>query len=195
MGDLGWFRSRKSRRREQERHAARELLDQYHERASLTGSDDGFVVAPHKVLANIDHALERLDLDINAMVAVEDFASPEELMVIVDRLRMGSLLFSHTVNTAFRIMLARYPEGLVRAPIPPEYDVRTVVPLTGSDREHELARQVFNHRADAPEPLDEAELLPQLAGYSSPEVLVGFMLLYAMYGLKLNALKQRTGIS
>lgn len=173
----------------------RELLDGYHDRASITRSGAGFVVAPHKVLANIDHALKRLDLDLNTTVAVYDFANPDELLVIVERLRVGSMLLSHTVNTAFRIMLARYPEDLVRVPVPSHFDVRTMVPLTGSDREHELARQVFNRRADASADLEETEPLPELAGYETPEILVGFMLLYAMYGLKLNALKQRTGIA
>jgi hypothetical protein len=107
MGGLGLFRSRKSRRREEERRVSSELLDDYHNRASATGPDDEFLVVPHKVLANIDHVLERLDLDIHAMVALEDFASPHELMVIVDHLRMGSMLLAHTVNTAFRLMLAR----------------------------------------------------------------------------------------
>jgi hypothetical protein len=194
MGALAWFRSRKSRRREEERRVSRELLDVYHDRASVSGPGDELLVAPHKVLANIDHALERLDLDLNAMVAIEDFTSPHELMVIVDRLRMGSMLLAHTVNTAFRIMLARYPEDLVRAPLPPELDVRAMVPLTGSDREHELARRVFNRRAEAPEALDETTPLPDVAGHEPLEIPAGFVLLYAMYGVKLSALKQRTGI-
>jgi hypothetical protein len=195
MAAFGWFRRKKVPRREQERRETRELLDPYADRASVTGPDDQFVVAPHKVLANIDLALERLDLDINAMVSIEDFASVYELMTLIDELGMGSMLLAHTVNTAFGVMLARYPEDLVRAPIPPQLDVRTIVSLTGTDREHELARRVFNRRAEAPAALDETESLPEVEGHSSPEVLTGFVLLYAMYGIKLNALKDRTGIA
>lgn len=193
MGVSDWFRSR--RRHEQDRRATGELLDDHHDRASATGAGDEFLVAPHKVLANIDLAIERLDLDISAHVAIEDFASPEELMVIVDRLGMGSMLLAHTANTAVRIMLARYPHELVRNAIPPEVDVRTMVPITGTDREHDLARRVLNRRAGSEVELDESTPLPELAdGYEPPEVLTAFVLLYALYGVKLNALKQRTGI-
>lgn len=193
MGALDWF-SRKFRREEQDRREAGELFDDYHHRASITGPDDEFAVAPHKVLTNIDFAMERLDLDINQPVAIEDFAHPDELMMLVDHLRMGSMLLAHTANTAFRIMLARYPEDLVRARVPKELDVRKMLPLSGSDREHELARRVFNRRAKAAEELEETAPLPDVAGYDSLEITNGFMLLWAMYGLKLGALKRRTGI-
>ncbi|ANY10639.1 hypothetical protein [Pseudonocardia sp. HH130630-07] len=164
-----------------------------HSRASV--SENGrMTVAPQKVLTNIEQALERIDLDITVPFALEDVASAEELWVIVDQLSLGSMLLTHAANTAFGILLARYPEDLVRAPIPPELDVRTMTPFRGTDREHELARQVFNRRAGSRTDLDEVEeLLPELDSHTSSEVITALLLLIVMYGLKVNALQRRAG--
>ncbi len=112
---MSWFNRWRSQRSRNAQQATAELLDAHHDRASILDGDD-LIVAPGKVLANVEHAMERIDNDINTSVAINDFSSAEELMSIVETMSMGPMLLERTLNTAFRIMLNRYPEELVRVP-------------------------------------------------------------------------------
>jgi hypothetical protein len=102
-----------------EPQAAGELLDQYHPRASISDGDQ-LLIVPGKVLENIAFAMERVDIDIDTAVSIEgDVAPVDELVSMVENLRLGPTLAVHVANTAMRIMSARYPEELVRTPLPP----------------------------------------------------------------------------
>lgn len=172
-----------------------ELLDQYHHRASLTDGDQR-VVALGKMLENVVNAMERLDVDIDTDVAIEDFASFDDMIVMVQQMQMGPLLAVHVVNNALRIMAARYPADLVRAPLPENYDLRKLLPLKLSDVEHETARAIFNRRtASAGDfEIEDEMVAAALEPLGAEGQLQVFVALFYMYGLKIGAMKHRTGI-
>jgi hypothetical protein len=175
------------------RQAVGELLDQYHPRASISEGDQ-MLIQPGKVLANIAFAMERVDTDIDTPVSIEEDVAPvDELVTMVQNLRLGPTLAVHVVNTAMRIMSARYPAELARRPLTPEYDLRKVVPLTITDQQHEIAKTIFNRRTTSTADLaedDVAELEP--LGWAD-QVQV-FVALFYMFGSKVGAMKYRTGI-
>lgn len=173
--------------------AVRELLDRRHQRASITSADGQMTLEPSQLLTNIVDTMERIDLDVDTEVAVEDAASVEELAALVGQLRMGPLLMAHVVNNAMRIMSARYPAELVRSPLPPVYDLRKLVSLKLDDREHAVAKEIFNRRTASPVDLTEADVA-DVDQLSTPSQLQVFVALFYMYGTKVGALKFRTGI-
>lgn len=79
-------------------------------------------------------------------------------------------------NTQYRHKIHSAPDGETRivnfayrtarqgnarpAPTTPALDLQTVVPLTGSDHEHWLSRQVFNRRAHDRLPLESLATWP-----------------------------------
>lgn len=68
---------------------ARELLDAYHSRASLRDGDR-ILLNPGQVLENIREAMERLDLDINTAISIEeDVVTLDELLAMIEHMRMG----------------------------------------------------------------------------------------------------------
>ena len=142
---MAFFRRRRDRDRDrQAEQESKELFDQYHSRASMSDGDR-LLVAPAKVLENVTLAMERVDLDINTPISIEeDVASVPELLTMIDTLRMGPTLAVHVVNTSMPIMNARYPAELVTAPLPPVYDLRQIVSVSLSDLEHDVAKSIFN---------------------------------------------------
>jgi len=171
-----------------------ELLDQYHRRASI--ADGGqMIIAPGKVLDNIAHAMERVDVDIATPISIEeDVATVNELLTLVDNLKLGPTLAVHTVNTALKIMAARYPDDLVRTPLPPEYDLRNVSPIEIDDRVHDIAKTIFNLRSSREEDLSEDDVSATLRSLDVPDQMTVFVALFYMFGTKVGALKNRTGI-
>lgn len=97
------------------------------------------------------------------------------------------------MNTAMRIMSARYPAELVRTPLPDQYDLRKIAPLTLSDELHDLARAIFNRRTVAAADLDE-DAVPEVAQLHVNDQLQVFVAVFYMYGSKIGAMKHRTGI-
>jgi hypothetical protein len=97
------------------------------------------------------------------------------------------------VNTAMKIMSARYPMDLVRAPLPPQYDLRKLAPLSITDQQHEIAKTIFNRRTASTVDLTEDD-----AGEMEPLGMVDqmqiFVALFYMFGTKVGAMKHRTGI-
>ena len=151
-------------------------------------------IQPGKVLENIALAMERVDNDINTPVSIqEDVAPLDELLTVIQRLALGPSLVAHVVNTAMTIMSARYPAELVRRPLPPEYDLRKLVPLTLSDRLQELAKTIFNRRTAATGDLDEEDV-SELDSLCAEDQLQVFVALFFMFGTKVGALKYTTGI-
>jgi hypothetical protein len=171
-----------------------ELLDPYHPRAS-TSDGDRLIMIPGKVLSNIAFAMERVDTDINTPVSIEeDVATVEELVGMVSDLQLGPTLAVHVVNTAMRIMSARYPAELARRPLPPEYDLRKLFPLQAiTDQQHEIAKTIFNRRATSTTDLAEDDV-PEVAALDVPGQVQVFVALFYMYGSKVGAMKHRTGI-
>lgn len=193
---MAWFRRRQDRNHGWDAaQEGKELLDQYHPRASMSDGDR-FVVAPGKVLENVTLAMERVDLDIDTAISIEeDVASHDEVLSLIDELRMGPTLAIHVVNTAMRIMSARYPSELVGAALPPVYDLRKIAPqLTLSDAEHDAAKSIFNRRTASVEDLTEEDISAELASLDVPEQMAVFIALFCMYGTKVGAMKSRTGI-
>ncbi|TNH28793.1 hypothetical protein FHG89_14235 [Micromonospora orduensis] len=172
----------------------REMLDPYHHRASV---EDGgrLIVQPGQVLENITVAMERLDIDINTPISIEDdVATQDELVGMIQTLGLGALLAAHVVNTAMRIMSARYPAELVRRPLPEQYDLRQLYPLTFTDREHETARKIFNERAARTVDLDADDLRSRMEPLATGQQVQVVLALFFMFGSKVGAMKHRTGI-
>ncbi|MFI5838027.1 hypothetical protein ACIA5A_30590 [Micromonospora sp. NPDC051300] len=174
--------------------AVRELLDRYHHRASIPDGADRMIIEPGQVLENFTSVMERLDVDIDTPVGVGDAASFEEVMGII-QMGMGSFLATHLVNTAMQIMSARYPQELVRTPLPEQYDLRKQVPaLTFSDEQHESARRIFNQRTRAAADLDADDVVEVWEPLTDEDQVQVCTALFFMYGNKIGALKFRTGI-
>lgn len=147
---MTWFSRKSGQPQESEAEqkpiaqAANELLDPYHHRSSIREGDQLYV-EPGQVLENITHAMERLDLDINTEISIEeDVAGYDEIQILVQTIEMGDLLAVHVVNTATRIMIARYPADLVGRPLPAEFDLRQLQPLPMADRQPDTAKAIFN---------------------------------------------------
>lgn len=197
---MKWFSRRSGRPRvsavEQRaiEQAAEELLDPYHHRSSVRAGDRLFV-EPGQVLENIAHAMERLDLDIDAAISIEeDVAGYDEIQVLVQTMEMGELLAVHVVNTAMRIMAARYPAELVGRPLPPEFDLRRLQPLPMADRQHDIAKAIFNQRTTSDRDLAPGDVAGQLEPLGPAEQIEVFLALFCMYATKIGALKYGTGI-
>lgn len=178
------------------RDALGQLHDPYHSRASVSEGDT-IVIVPAKVFGNIELAMERLDNDIDTPVGIEDdVASSQELLVLIQALGMGPTLAVHVVNTAMRIMLARYPVELVRATLPAQYDLRLHLPLlTLTDQQHRAARVIFNRRMASDSDLTEYDVTPELESLDWVGQMAVFVALFYMFGSKVGALKRVTGMS
>jgi hypothetical protein len=88
---MRWFRRRRGSHREQQQ-TVRELLDQDHPRASVS-EGDRITVLPGKVLENIALAMERVDLDINTEISIEEDVVPfDELTALISSMGMGPVL-------------------------------------------------------------------------------------------------------
>jgi len=195
---MNWFgrKHRKSREPDpdpQAQQAVSELLDQYHSRASIIDGDR-MIIAPGKVLENIAFAMERVDTDIDTPISIEEDVAPfDELVSLVQNLRMGPALSIHVANTAMRIMSARYPSELVRAPLPPKYDLRKLAPLSINDQQHEIAKTIFNRRTTSTADLTEDDV-PELEFLDMGDQMQIFVALFYIFGTKVGAMKYRTGI-
>jgi len=173
---------------------AQELLDPHHHRASVH-LGDRLVVDPDQVLENVAMAMERLDLDISTPVSIEeDVVSLEEMVAMVDHFDKGPALVAHTLNTAARVMNARYPAELVRHPLPPDCDLRRLFHADVDERSQDVARAVFNQRLAQDSDVRESQVAVDLDGLSSEQRIEVFMAVFFLYGTKVGALQNRTGI-
>jgi len=196
---MSWFRRKRGKPREpdpdEQTQQASEFVDPYHRRASLRDGDR-IIVQAGKVLDNITEAMERVDLDINTEISIEDdVVAVDELMSLIQNLRLGPTLAVHVVNTAMQIMSARYPTELVRTPLPPEYDLRTILALNITDQQHTIAKTIFNQRTTSATDLTEQDIADQLEPLTVPDQMELFVTLFYMYGTKVGAMKHRTGIA
>ncbi|HEX7309211.1 hypothetical protein [Lentzea sp.] len=173
---------------------AQELLDPHHHRASAH-LGDRLVVDPGQVLENVAMAMERLDLDIETPVSIEeDVATLEELVAMVDHFGKGPALVAHTLNTAARVVNARYPAELVRHPLPPDCDLRRLFHADVDERSQDVARAVFNRRLAEPADVRDTEVAVDLDRLSPQQQIEVFMAVFFLYGTKIGALQNRTGI-
>ena len=196
---MSWFRRKRGKPTEpdpdERAQQAGEFLDHYHRRASLRDGDR-MIIEPGKVLDNITEAMERVDLDINTEVSIEeDVVGVDELMCLIQDLCLGPTLAVHVVNTAMRIMSARYPAELVCAPLPPEYDLRKILGLHVADQQHTIAKAIFNQRITSATDLTEQDIAGHLEPLTVPDQMELFVTLFFMYGTKVGAMKHRTGIA
>ncbi len=171
-----------------------ELLDARHHRASLTGGGR-IVVEPGQVLRNIAEAMERIDLDINTEISIEDdVASFDEIYSMIQAMLMGPTLAVHVVNTAVRIMAPRYPADLVFRPLPSQYDVRKLLPgMPFDDAAHETAKRIFNRRLASPADLTEDDVYDDLEPVDVNGQMQVVIALIFMFGHKVGAIKYQTG--
>ncbi|WP_143035781.1 hypothetical protein [Lentzea fradiae] len=171
-----------------------ELLDPHHHRASAR-LGDRFVVDPGQVLENVAMAMERLDLDISTPVSIEeDVATLDELVAMVEHFDRGPELVAHVLNTAARVMNARYPAELVRHPLPPDCDLRRLFHADVDERCQDIARAVFNRRLAENADVRDTEIAVDLDGLSSQQRIEVFMAVFFLYGTKIGALQNRTGL-
>ena len=172
-----------------------EFLDRDHPRSSVEDGDQ-IIVNPDQVLENITMTMERVDVDIDTPVSIEDMLSADELMVLVGTLHLGPALTVHVVNTAMKVMSARYPAELARRPLPPDYDLRKLLgQLTVSDQEHQIAKKIFNQRAISIADLTEDDIAADLEPLGPAEQMTVFVTLFYMYGTKVGAIKHRMGVA
>lgn len=171
-----------------------ELVDRHHDRTNIS---DGrrMVINPGQVLDNIDLAMERLDLDIDTPISIEDdVVALVDLAALVEHMGMGPALIAHVLNKAMAIMAARYPAELVTTPLPENYDLRAIVPVQIADGPHELATALFNRRTLATTDLEPPDVADEIEACTVPDQLSVFVAVFYIYGTKLGALKHRTGI-
>lgn len=172
---------------------ASEFLDRDYPRSSFADGDQ-IIVNAGQVLENIAMTMERIDVDIDTPVSIEDMVSTDELMVLTGTLHLGPVLAVHVVNTAMKIMSARYPAELVRRPLTPEYDLRKLLgQLTISDQEHQIAKKIFNQRTISIADLTEDDIAADLEPLGPAEQMTVFVTLFYMYGTKVGAIKHRMG--
>ncbi|MGI5506285.1 hypothetical protein [Lentzea sp. CA-135723] len=172
----------------------RELLDPHHHRASIHVGDR-LIVDPDQVLANVAMAMERLDLDTSTPVSIEeDVASLEELVALVDHFAQGPSLVAHTLNTAARVVNARYPAELVHRPLPHDCDLRRLFHADVDEHSQNIARAVFNQRLAQAADVRDTEVAVDLHGLTSQQQIEVFMAVFFLYGTKVGALQNRTGI-
>lgn len=172
-----------------------EFFDREHPRSSLQDGDQ-IIVNPGQVLENITVTMERVDMDIDTPVSIDDMVSIDELMVMVAALHLGPALAVHVTNTAMKIMTARYPAELVRRPLPPEYDLRQLLgQLTISDQQHEIAKKIFNQRTVSDTDLAEADIAADLEPLDSAGQTAVFVALFYTYGTKVGAIQHRMGMT
>lgn len=146
-------------------------------------------------MENIAVAMERVDLDIATAISMEeDVVTTDELMNMVDELAMGPALAIHVVNNAMRIMSARYPDDLVGRPLPPDYDLRQLTPMTVSNNVHDVAMTIFNRRTTRGVDLIEDDVVEDLVPLDVPDQMTVFVALFCMFGTKVGAMKTATGI-
>jgi len=189
----GWFRRARSRHVPRV-GAVEELLDPYHPRASMIDGDR-IAMNPGKVLENIQLAMERLDLDISTPISIEEDVVPlDELLNLVEVLGMGVSIHVHVVNSAMSIMSRRYPAELVTGPLPPEFDLRALTPIVITEDLHDTAKLIFNMRTVRTDDLIEGDVSGLLADLDGADQATTFTALFYMYGLKIGAMKNVTGI-
>lgn len=171
-----------------------ELLDRHHNRASIIEAGR-IVVEPGQVLRNITEAMERVDLDINTEISIEDdVASFNEIHAMIESMALGPTLAVHVANTALQLMTPRYPAELVRQPLPPQYDVRELLPaMAFDDAEHETAKRIFNRRLASDTDLTERDVRGDLDLLDTQGQMQVFMALFVMFGHKVGAIKNVTG--
>ena len=90
-------------------------------------------------------------------------------------------------------MSARYPAELVRTPLPPQYDLRKLAPLSVTGQQHEIAKTIFNRRTTSTADLTEDDV-PELEPLDMTDQIQIFVVLFYMFGTKVGAMKHRTGI-
>jgi hypothetical protein len=173
----------------------REFMDRGHRRASI--ADGGrMMLDPGKVLTNIENTMRRIDADINTEVSVaEDLATEKELMVLIGDLMMGPTLITFLVNTGMDIMKAGgYPDDLVTNPLPDHYDLTALVSgMTVNERQHEIAKAIFNRRTTSTVDLTQDDVDGDLEPLDLPEKMEVFIILFWMWGTKIGAMKNVTG--
>ena len=172
--------------------AVSEMLNPYHQRASISDGDR-MLVEPGKVLANIALAMERVDTDINTPVSIEEDVAPVDELMSMVQVGLGPALAVHVANTAMEIISARYPADLVRRPLPAQFDLRRLLPITITEEPHEIAKAIFIRRTARTADLDETDV-PETGALSTADQLQVFMALFFMFGSKVGALKYATGI-
>ncbi|WP_394620033.1 hypothetical protein JNUCC0626_13300 [Lentzea sp. JNUCC 0626] len=169
-------------------------MDPHHHRASIHPGDR-LIVDPDQVLANVAMAMERLDLDTSTPVSIEeDGASLDELVALVEHLDQGPTLTAHTLNTAARVMNARYPEELVHRPLPQGCDLRRLFHVDIDEHSQSIARAVFNQRLAQHADVRSTEVAMDLDGTTPQQRIEVFMAVFFLYGTKVGALRNRTGI-
>lgn len=173
----------------------REFFDRGHQRASIV--DDGRIMMdPGQVLTNIENTMQRIHDDINIHVSIsDDIASEKELMAMMGDLMMDSFLILFLVNTGMKVMQdGGYPVDLVTHPLPENYDITALVPsMKVNERQHTIARAIFNRRSTSPADLTEDDIAADLESLDLAEKIEVFIILFWMWGTKIGAMKNVTG--
>lgn len=186
---LGWIALADGPAAASGQQAVDELLDHYHPRASVVDGET-LTIDPGKVLDNIALAMERVELDITTPISLEeDVVTFDELATLIATMGLGPAIAAHVVNTAMRIMSSgRYPEQLVRFPIPENFGPREMPGLRLSHEQLTIAKEIFNQRTSSAADLteDETARVGNLDVDGQAQV---FVALFHMYAIKLSVIQ------
>ncbi|GAA5142688.1 hypothetical protein [Pseudonocardia adelaidensis] len=134
-------------------------------------------------------------MDINTAISIEeDVATLDELLAMIEQMRMGPTVMVHVVNTGVQIMLRRYPADLVDRTFTSRYDLRQITPIMISDELHDIAVRIFNLRTLSADDLIENDVARMFDGLDGADQATVFTALIYMYGTKIGALKSCTGL-
>ncbi|MFI6522601.1 hypothetical protein ACIBF1_44110 [Spirillospora sp. NPDC050679] len=157
-------------------------------------SGDRIVVDVTQVFHSVEKAVDRQDRNLDAGISLEeDVASYDEVVAIVQNMMMGPSLAVHVVNSAHKLMLARYPAKLVCHPFEPQFAVATDnMPVPFTAEQQEIAKTLFNRRISSERDLGPSDA-PEVEALDAAGQIQIFVILFAMTGDKLAMLKHFTG--
>jgi len=163
------------------------MLDPYSER-TLIIEDDRALIQPGRVLENIHHRMERVDLDPTTPWAPEDLMSQEERVAMFVQLGMGEMLVTETAWYA-RQVLKRWPAQFVEHPIAPEARIEMFLKnITIDPADGDVARKVLNRALSSTE---HVETHPELADLDAEQLMAVWRAVVFWFGIKSGSLHQR----
>ena len=159
----------------------RELLDPYDERTMIIEGGRVLVV-PEKVLAKVQHKMERIDLDPDTAWAMLDVMSNDEMAVLFAQLDHGPTVVISTAEYA-RQIFGRWPRDLVQRPIPPSARIHEFLTgLTNIDvPSQDRARRIINRAVRSS---DEVRAHPELCDLDPYELMDTWMALVLWFAIK-----------
>lgn len=189
------MRWRKKRANRQELAAqAKEMLDRYSDRTYIgEPSSTSVVMEPGKMLDKLRERMEQMVLDpLNIDVAVEDFLSADEVMMLVAS-GFGGLLVGVTAEHAADLLNREFPPDLASRPIV-SYDVRQLgVDVT--DEIQTIGRDILNSQTSQSPRRDLDQVDEQVREFDDDDQVGVYIAVLMLYLRKLSLLREMSSNS